>query len=546
MKWRITGLYIIFSSVFLLIGSRLFYWQVIASDDLKDQANSQRESVSQITGLRGNILTSEKLNLATNKEQYRFFTNPKISNWSYDQVQALTTLLPASDSAKLSERLANKNLQWVALSQTVDAPTKAKIENMGLAGIGFDLSPTRMYPEGSVSAHLTGFVGQDANGRPKGYFGLEGYYDRALSGRTGRMVEEKDALGRPIVIGNQTRLDEIDGENLTTSIDQALQYIVYQKLAAGLEKYQATGGTATVMDAKTGHILAMASLPNYDPAKYWEFDPKYYRNPVVADTYEPGSTFKVLVMAAAIDAGLVTPDTICDICDHPVDVSNYTIRTWDDKYHPDSTMTDVLVHSDNVGMVFVSRKLGKQRFLDYLNKFGFGQKTGIDLQEETTGVIHSPSDFKDIDLATASFGQGIAVTAIQMVRAVGALANAGRLPEPKLVPGKSDPFVQVVSPKTAGLLTQMMVTSVDTGEAKWAKPAGFVIAGKTGTAQIPVAGHYDKDKTIASFVGFAPANDPKFVMLITLNEPKSSQWGSETAAPLWFDISREIYRYYKL
>lgn len=546
MKWRTLSLYLFFSTVFLLIGARLFYWQVIASDGLRDQAESQRQSVSQITGLRGNILTSEGLNLATNKELYRFFTNPKMSNWSYEQVQSVMQLLPASDSAKLGERLSNKDLQWMALSQNIDSETKTKIEKLGLAGIGFDLSPTRMYPEGSVSAHLTGFVGQDASGKAKGYFGLEGFYDRALSGRSGRMVEEKDALGRPIVIGNQTRLDEVDGANLTTSIDQALQYIVYQKLAGGLEKYQATGGTVTVMEAKTGHILAMASLPNYDPAKYWEFDPSLYRNPVVADTYEPGSTFKVLVMAAAIDAGLVTPETVCDICDHPVNVSNYTIRTWDDKYHPGSTMTDVLVHSDNVGMVFVSRKLGKEKFLDYLSKFGFGQKTGIDLQEETAGVIHKSNDFKDIDLATASFGQGIGVTAIQMVRAVGAIANMGVLPNPRLVPGKDIGKTPVISSSAASDVTRMMVTSVDNGEAKWAKPVGFVIAGKTGTAQIPVAGHYDKDKTIASFVGFAPANDPKFVMLVTLNEPKSSQWGSETAAPLWFDISREIYRYYKL
>lgn len=546
MKWRVFGLYVLFAALFLGIGARLFYWQVIAAADLREQATSQRQSVSQITGLRGNVLTAEGLNLATNREVYRLFTNPKVSNWSYDQVQSLINLLPASDSAKLSEKIGQKNLGWIALAQTIDEPTKVKIEKLGLTGIGFDLNPTRMYPEGSVSAHLTGFVGQDASGRPKGYFGLEGYYDRALSGRTGREVSEKDALGRPIVIGNQSRMDEIDGANLTTSIDQALQYIVYQKLAGGLEKYQAAGGTVTVMDPKTGHILAMASLPNYDPAKYWEFDSSLYRNPVVADTYEPGSTFKVLVMAGAIDAGVVTPDTICDICDHPVDVANYTIRTWDDKYHPNSTMTDVLVHSDNVGMVFISRKLGKEKFLAYLNKFGFGQKTGIDLQEETTGVIHKPTDFKDIDLATASFGQGIGVTAIQMVRAVGAIANYGHLPDPRLVPGKLTDTPAIISPQAAAEVTKMMVTSVDDGEAKWAKPVGFVIAGKTGTAQIPVAGHYDKDKTIASFVGFAPANDPKFVMLVTLNEPKSSQWGSETAAPLWFDISREIYRYYKL
>jgi len=546
MKWRVVSLYLFFALFFAGIAARLFYWQVVVGADLSDQASNQRQSVSQTVGLRGNLLTSDGLGLAINKEVYRLFTNPKSANWTYEQVQALLTLLSASDAAKLTDRLSRKDLQWVALAQSVDQGVKAKIEKMGLSGVGFDLNPIRTYPEGSMSAHLTGFVGQDASGKPKGYFGLEGYYDRTLSGRSGRLVEERDALGRPIVIGNQSKLDEIDGENLTTSIDQALQYIIYQRLQAGLEKYQAAGGTVTVMDPKTGHILAIASLPNYDPSKYWEFDPVLYRNPVVADTYEPGSTFKVFVMAAALDAKVVTPETICDMCDRPAQVAGYTIRTWDDKYHPGSNMTDVLVHSDNIGMVFVSQKLGKDKFLAYLDKFGFGHKTDIDLQEETTGVIHRSSDFKDIDLATASFGQGIGVTAIQMIRAVGAIANLGELPSPRLVPAKSIRNSRIISTSAAAAITKMMVTSVDNGEAKWAKPAGFSIAGKTGTAQIPVAGHYDKEKTIASFVGFAPASNPVFVMLVTLNEPKSSPWGSETAAPLWFDISREIYRYYKI
>lgn len=546
MKWRVVSLYLFFALFFAAVAARLFYWQVVAGDDLRDQASDQRQSVSQTLGLRGNILTSDGSSLATNKEVYRFFTNPKISNWTYEQIQALMPLLPASDAGRLSDRLARKDLQWVALSQSVDQDAKTKIEKIGLSGVGFDLNPIRTYPEGSMSAQLTGFVGMDESGKAKGYFGLEGYYDRALSGRSGRLVEEKDALGRPIVIGNQSRLDEIDGENLTTTIDQALQYIIYQRLQKALEKYQAAGGTVTVMDPKTGHILAMASLPNYDPAKYWEFDPVLYRNPVIANTYEPGSTFKIFVMAAALDAGVVTPETICDICDRPAQVAGYTIRTWDDKYHPGSTMTDVLVHSDNIGMVFVSQKMGKDKFLAYLDKFGFGHKTGIDLQEETTGVIHRASDFKDIDLATASFGQGIGVTAMQMLRAVGAIANLGNMPSPRLIPTKSVNNNRVISTTAAAAVTKMMVTSVDNGEAKWAKPAGFSIAGKTGTAQIPVAGHYDKDKTIASFVGFAPASNPVFVMLVTLNEPKSSPWGSETAAPLWFDISREIYRYYKI
>ena len=256
-------------------------------------------------------------------------------------------------------------------------------------------------------------------------------------------------------------------------------------------------------------------------------------------------------MAAALDAQAVKPDTVCTICSGPVAVSDYVIKTWNDKYFPKSTMTEVIQHSDNVGMVFAGKRLGKHKLITYLKKFGIGELTGVDLQEESSPAIRPESGWVDIDIATASFGQGIAVTPLQMLRAVSAIANRGLLPRPKIVDQINVKLVptfrptQVVSPATAAQMTLMMVNSVDQGEAKWAKPKGFTIAGKTGTAQIPVSGHYDSDKTIASFVGFAPAQDPKFAMLVTLREPKSSPWGSETAAPLWFDISKEIFRLLK-
>jgi len=298
----------------------------------------------------------------------------------------------------------------------------------------------------------------------------------------------------------------------------------------------------------------MASLPNYDPAYYWKYDKSLFPNPVIASSYEPGSTFKVLVMAAAIDSGVVSPETRCDKCSGPRNISGYTIRTWNDKYFPNSTMTEIIQHSDNVGMVFVSEKLGKEKLLAYIKNFGFGKPTGIDLQEEVSPPLRPDSEWKPIDLATASFGQGIAVTPLQMVRAVGAIANKGKLVKPFVVKKiigedkeKEIPLpegVQVIKASTAAIITEMMVNAVDNGEAKWAKPKGFRIAGKTGTAQIPVAGHYDEEKTIASFVGFAPADEPKFVMLVTLREPTSSPWGSETAAPLWFDIASELFTYF--
>jgi cell division protein FtsI (penicillin-binding protein 3)/stage V sporulation protein D (sporulation-specific penicillin-binding protein) len=227
-------------------------------------------------------------------------------------------------------------------------------------------------------------------------------------------------------------------------------------------------------------------------------------------------------------------------------IGGYSIKTWNEKYYPNSTMNDVIAHSDNTGMVFVGRKLGREKLLTYISKFGFGQKTGIDLQEESQASLKPASAWYEIDTATVTFGQGIAVTPMQMVRAVGAIANRGKLVAPHIVAKIGDKTTknfssqQIISSTAASEMTKIMIDSVNRGDAKWTRPKDILIAGKTGTAQIPVQGHYDKDKTIASFVGFAPADAPKFVMLVTLQEPQTSQWGSETAAPLWFDISREL------
>ncbi len=298
------------------------------------------------------------------------------------------------------------------------------------------------------------------------------------------------------------------------------------------------------MDPKTGGILAMASYPSYDPAKYYEFDGTKYRNPSISDTFEPGSVFKVIVMAAGLDVGVIEPDTKCDICDKPLKVDKYYIETWDRKYHADTTMTEVIVHSDNVGMSFVAQKLGEEKMYDYLTKFGIGKITGIDLQGESSVPLRKKGTWNIVDLMTSSFGQGVATTPIQIVRAVGAIANNGFLVTPKVVKNNKNDGVQIISKEAAKKMTDIMIESSKHGESQWTNLKGFSIAGKTGTAQIPIEGHYDATKTIASFVGFAPANDPKFVMIVTLKEPQSSQWASETAAPLWYSIAKDLFQYY--
>ncbi len=368
------------------------------------------------------------------------------------------------------------------------------------------------------------------------------------------MRQERDATGKPIVNLAYQLVAPEKGRTIQTTIDRTVQFIVEKQLRLSVEKYRAKAGSVLVMEPQSGKILAMASYPTYDPNFWQNYSAEDFKNPLVADSFEPGSIFKVIAMAAAIGEKIVKPETVCERCDGPRQIGGFVIRTWNNKYYPNSTMVEILEHSDNVGMVYVVEKLGINKFLKYIKNFGFGALTGIDLQDESTPALRPANEWKEIDAATVSFGQGIAVTPIQMVRAVAAIANGGQLVKPFVVEKiigddkhfeqKTTVLRQVIRPETAKMVTEMMVSAVDKGEARVFKPPGFRIAGKTGTAQVPVEGHYDPEKTIASFIGFAPANDPKFVMLVRFLEPQTSRFGSETAAPTFFAIAKELFAYF--
>lgn len=551
----IKALFMLF--LFCLV-ARLFYWQIVRADFLQSQADNQHFTDTKLDAERGNIFFSDGSILTVSNPVFNLYGLPKeISHEQKILVSySLAKIFSQSDDidslAKLFLNQLEQDLYWVSLKKNVSIEQKKQIDKLSLKGIGFDQSSSRFYPEGSSSAHLLGFVNSDGRGN----FGLEGYYDGELKGISGLVRHEKDALGLPILIGNFLTNDARNGKNLTLYVDRSVQFIVEESLKAGIQKYGAKAGSVVVMDPGTGGVLAMASFPSYDPTEYFDYPKEYYRNSVVADQYEPGSTFKVLVMAAAINEDSVKPDTHCDNCAGPVSIGGFSIRTWDNKYYPDSTMKDVIVHSDNTGMVFAARKLGLDKFYSYLDNFGFGQSTNIDLQDESSPDIRSKDSWREIDLATASFGQGIAVTPIQMVTAVSAIANGGNLMEPHVVKGVADEsksFVikpkvvrRVIKDATALAIKEMMVAAVEEGEAKIFRLKGFRVAGKTGTAQIPVAGHYDANKTIASFVGFAPADKPKFVMLVRFDEPSASIFGAETAAPTFFEIAKQLLLYYKI
>lgn len=548
---RIKILFFIFTVTWLILVIRLFYYQIGEFKKLFLINQTQYKSLQEIKAPRGTIFSSDNQPLALSKGSYTVYIQPSLIDNQNEVYQKINQIIPLEEKDFL-EKTKQKEKRWIPLFKKVNYEQKEKLEQANIKGISFEQSWTRFYPEASMSAHLLGFVGYDHSGKEKGYFGIEGFYDRELRGIDGWRAKEVDLLGRPILVGNEKEKEAKPGRNLYLYLNRGIQFLVEKELQKGIEKYEAVSGSVIVMDPFTGGILAMASFPSFDPAFYYKEDPKNFLNPLIGLNFEPGSVFKPIVMAMAIDLGLINPTTVCDLCSGPITIQDHQIKTWNDQYYPKSTMIEVIQHSDNVGMVFVSRKLGIKNFLNYLEKLGFMEKTGIDLEGESPPLVKEKKEWKEIDLATASFGQGIAITPIQLVRAISTIANGGILKTPRVVKkieenGKeillaNNEEKRVLKEITTKIIMEMMVNAVEKGEAKWAKPKGYKIAGKTGTAQIPISGHYDPEKTIASFVGFAPSNNPKFVMLVILREPKTSPWGSETAAPLWFEIAKGIFK----
>lgn len=569
LSHRRTRLIAIFFNILLMsILLRLFYWQVLSHSVLQAEAQQQYSRVIPISAHRGKIFTDDGYALVDNQIVYRLFAQPNLLQGNSNTVsQALAGLLAqdeniGTDAATLKQsevnwknelqtKLMDPQVKWVGLKNRVSEQTKQKISDLHLNGIGFDSYEVRNYPEASMAAQVTGFVGKDKDGHDQGYFGIEGALDRELRGQEQQRTFLKDALGFHLLFDNKPQVDELDGRNVTLTLRRDIQHAVEEILQKGMEKYGASEGEVLVMDPKTGKILAMAAWPSYNQATFSNYDPVLYKNPLLTDTYEPGSIFKILTMSAGIDSNVIKPETECPQCAGPRKIGSYTIRTWNDEYHPNITMTDALAKSDNVAMIFAAEQIGQEHFVDYIHRFGIGEAAQIDLQEDTSTPLRK--DWKPIDLATASFGQGVVTNGMQMVRAVSVIANQGKMMRPMIVDKVSDPQTgkevqvdpiverQVVSPETAQKITQMMVYTADNGEAKWTASKTHLVAAKTGTAQIPIAGHYDQTKTIASFIGFAPPSDPKFVMLVKLREPTESQWAAETAAPLWYQIANRLF-----
>ena len=546
---KIKFVFLFFSLFYLAIIIRLFFLQVIYSPENK----SPYLKTNKLYSVRGRIYDKNNHPLVLNQNGYTLYLEPK----KITDKDKLINLL--SDSLEISEASISAKIDmskyWVAITGGLTQEQKDKIDKLNLKGVGFDYQTKRFYPEASLSAHLLGFLGKNDQSEDVGYLGLEGFYNRDLRGLPGFVETERDIIGRPILIGVQQRVEPENGRDLILTIDKTVQEISKKKLLTGLDLYKAKKGCVITADPKTMAILSLVCLPDYDLEKYYLFSEDYYKNSAISDLFEPGSIFKPLIMAAALEEKKIKPNDIYNETGQ-IAVGEYNIKTWNDKYEGKISMTRILEKSSNVGMVYVGEKLGNKKIYDYLGKYGFSQNTGIDIEGEASGYLKPQANWYPIDYATVTFGQGIAITPIQMIRAFASIINGGYLMRPylvqKIVSGNKvteiKPKIErkIISTLTSEIIKKMLVSTVENAEAKWDRPKGYEIGGKTGTAQVPIKGHYDPTKTIASFIGFAPANDPKFLTFIVLYEPKTSPWGSETAAPLFFEIAKQLIVYYNI
>lgn len=539
-----------FLLLFLAVIGKLFYLQVLNPKlSLEDLYLKNQK----IYPSRGKIFDRTGEPLAINQPSYLLYFEPKKITDKDKLIYKLDQILKIGE-ATLSAK-TDQSKDWVVVKQDIDKKSKQAVEKLSLPGVGFEENFKRYYPEASLAAHLLGFVGKDYWGENIGYFGIEGYYNKDLSGLPGVFKSERDLLGRPIIIGTQERIEPENGRDIYLTIDKSVQAIAKKKLLQGLESYQAKEGCVIIADPETMEILSSVCLPDFDLDKYYQFTEEYFKNPAISSVYEPGSIFKPFVMAAAIEEKAVKPTDLYNE-KGPVQIGEYSIKTWNDKYEGKISMTRILEKSSNVGMVYVGERLGKKKLYSYLQKFGFDQSTGVDLQGEGSGYLKPFNQWYPVDFATVPFGQGIAVTPIQIIRGFASIINGGKLLRPEVVKKlmmdnqerQVEPELQkhVISEQTSAIMKKMLLSTIENGEMKWAKPKGYQIGGKTGTAQIPIGGRYDPSKTIASFIGFAPYENPKFIILVILREPKTSPWGSETAAPLFFEIAKELLIYYNI
>jgi cell division protein FtsI (penicillin-binding protein 3) len=547
---RIAGIGVVLALVAALLVARAVDLTIVRGSDFARRANDQHTETVTLTPQRGEIVDRHGDLLALSLDVPSVYVRPRqLGEAGRARVAELARAL-AMPTARV-QQLVDRPEPFVWLKRQTLPRELDAVEALGIPGVGHVTEPRRVYPHGELGAHVLGFVGTDSNGLG----GLERRYDAAIRGVPRKLEVGRDARGREFVIGT-VGTEPVAGSRIEVTIDEQLQAVVERELALGVANAKARGGAAVVLDPNTGEILALANYPTFNPndPRQWG-DPKvkdHLHDRALSDPYEPGSTFKAILAAAALDQHVTNPDEKF-FCEN----GHYRVGKWtvhDSHAHGWLSFAEVIQYSSNIGVSKVAERLGKDRYWDYLRRFGFGQRTGIELPGETAGILRDVKTWARIDLAVQSFGQGISVTPVQMVQAYGAIANGGVLMKPYLVrrivsatgavlhETTPTPLRRVIRPETAKTTTALLERVVEEkgGTGSKARLDDWPVAGKTGTAQkVDPHGHGYSSKRIGSFVGFLPADDPKAVILVLIDEPTGVTYGGLVAAPVFRAIAEQ-------
>jgi cell division protein FtsI (penicillin-binding protein 3) len=529
--------------LFLLVCAvgRATWLATVKAADLKSRALSQQVADIDVPATRGTILDRHGLDLAVSQEAVTVFANPFLIK-NPAKVAATIAPLLGAPQADVLQQISDPRKGFVYLKRKMSGPAGQKIEKMKIEGIGTMVEPKRTYPQGSLASQLIGTVGTDN----VGLSGLEQLFDKQLHGTDGKRRIVRDALGDPVSIVDVKRADP--GRDVKLTLDATLQERVEAVLADVGQTYRPAGATALVMDPRTGAILALANWPRVD-ANDISGAPAYARQDrAVMAAYEPGSTFKAITVSGALSEGLVSPETTFDVPPQ-IQVADRTIKDAELHGYETLSVAQILAQSSNIGAVKIGMRLGPTRFDKYVRAFGFGKPTAVDLPGESPGIVLHPQQYSGSSMGNMPIGQGIAVTPMQMAQAYTAIANGGIMHKPYVVQGDEKPGKRVITRSTASQVAKMLQGVLAAGgTASEAAIPGYTLAGKTGTAQKPdpVNGGYSKFKYVASFIGFAPATNPRLEVAVMVDEPQGAIFGGVVAAPAFQKILSFALPYLKI
>ena len=556
LKFRIVTLLVFFLILFIALISRAFQIQVLSGNMLKTLAEKQHIKTLQIEPERGIIFDRNGEKLAASMMAHSVYADPSKINDPAEVADKVAPILNIDRSTVVRKISGSKNFCWLA--RKIPPEQASKIEALNMDGIFLIKEPKRFYPNGELAGRLVGFVGLDYTGLE----GLELKYDNYLRATSEKLTWARDARGNRLYPRIEKAVTEQEeGYNLILTIDNRIQHIVESNLTEAITSKGAKGGFIIVMDPKTGEILALADQPGFDPNKFSNYNLGKGKNKAITDCFDPGSTFKPFLAAAALEEGIVKENDRFYCENGTYKVSDRVFHEANRKKYGSLTFHDILKYSSNIGCIKVSERLKKEKFYQYITQFGFGAKTGIDLPGEVSGLLRMPQNWTKVDASTIAFGQGVSVTAIQLITALSAIANNGLLMKPHIVRAVVDkqgrvikkfeatPVRQAISPKTAKRLTAILkdVVGDDDGTGARAHIVNVAVAGKTGTSQKFDFSRraYSSEKVRTSFMGFFPADDPHIAILVTLDEPQRDKWGGLAAAPVFKNIGEQILTSFK-